>query len=276
MPENDETAIKHSEVTSYSQSLAALRALPNGEAIIAENFLEADLEHALERFWSSAEWQTARQALAPKPDDRVLDYGAGRCVTSAAFARVGCRVMAVDISPHPESGLGILRQHAMFAQWPVQGVVGDGEHLMFPLDTFDIVYCRESLHHAYDLPLLARHLVRVLKPGGRFYATREHRHPWWSSEAEFRRRHPAVKFGANEHSYTESTYRRVFEQAGLRRVEVRAVVPTHDAAWDKAWHHRLAREFRRLPGAGAWLYAAYVRVWLYRSVGSLITLTGRK
>jgi len=43
-----------------------------------------------------------------------------------------------------------------------------GERLPFPDSSFDLVYCRQSLHHARDLPRLCREIGRVLRDGGTF------------------------------------------------------------------------------------------------------------
>ncbi len=268
-----ETEIKYNEVQGYEEIIANLRSLPNGDRIIQENYLDKDWSTAFERFWQSTEWQNTFSILRPQPGDWVLDYGAGRCLASAAFARHGCHVAALDINPSPYVGLGILRQ-APLREYPIAGIVGDAEHMMFPQATFDIVYCREALHHAFDLAKLVKNLVHVLKPGGRFYAYGEHRHPWWSSDQKFREIHPAVQFGVNEHSYPESTYKRCLKDAGLRNIRFLPIAPMHDSVWDGAWHHRLAMRVRHLPDIGPFLYRLYTRLRLYQMTGSQVAIIG--
>ncbi|HOT92221.1 MAG TPA: class I SAM-dependent methyltransferase [Anaerolineae bacterium] len=268
-----EAEVKHSEVQGYEKIIANLRSLPNGDQIIQDNYLDEDWSAAFERFWQSAEWQNTVSILRPQSGEWVLDYGAGRCLSSAAFARCGCRVVALDINPSSSVGLGVLYQAAL-QPYAIVGVLGDAEHMMFPPATFDIVYCREALHHAYDLAKLTKNLVSVLKPGGRFYAYGEHRHPWWSSDQKFRVRHPAVQFGVNEHSYRESVYQHCLKNAGLHRIRIFPIIPVHDPLWDNAWHHRLMKPLRSVPGIGSVIYDLYTRLRLYQMTGSQIIISG--
>jgi ubiquinone/menaquinone biosynthesis C-methylase UbiE len=52
-------------------------------------------------------------------------------------------------------------------------IIGDGENLPFFSDSFDIVFCAASLHHATDLSLFIKNISHVLKPGGRLCAINE-------------------------------------------------------------------------------------------------------
>lgn len=270
-----ESEIKRSEVEGYEKIIAHLRSLPNGEQIIQDNYLDEDWDVAFEHFWHSTEWQNTVLMVRPQPGEWVLDYGAGRCLSSAAFARCGCRVIALDMNPSPYVGLGVLHRAALQPH-AVTGILGDAEHMMFPPATFDIVYCREALHHAYNLAELVKNLVSVLKPGGRFYAYGEHRHPWWSSDRKFRAQHPAVQFGVNEHSYRESVYQRCLKNAGLHHIRILPVVPAHDPLWDNAWHHRLMKRLRHGPGIGAAIYGLYTRLRLYQMTGSQVIIIGHR
>ncbi len=276
MRDDEERRVKTGEVAGYAEAIGRLRSLPEGAAIIDANFLEPDLVAAAERFWQSREWRDTVAAVRPEAGMWVLDYGAGRCLASMAFARLGCRVVALDINPSPVVGLGVIAAYDAFRQRPVYGVLGDGERAPFPAGAFDIVYCREALHHAFDLERLAAGLVAMLRPGGRFYAYGEHRHPFWSSDAAFRRRHPAVESGANEHSYTTADYKAALRKAGLAEVRAVPVLSPLFASGPAPLYHRLAAAAGRLPAAGPYLYGFYHRAQMYRSTGSQIILIGRK
>jgi 2-polyprenyl-3-methyl-5-hydroxy-6-metoxy-1,4-benzoquinol methylase len=274
MQGHEEIRVKQSEVKGYADVIAILRALPDGEFIIKDNFLYEDANFALEQFCKSQEWHDTVVALKPRPGVRVLDYGAGRCIASIAFACLGCNVVAMDINASPEVGLGILQRGQVFNQYAinVQSVVGDGEHIPFEPDAFDIVYCREALHHAFNLKKLASNLVRVLKPGGRFFAYGDHRRPWWSSDEQFRRIHPAVKFGVNEHSYLKSEYRRALSRAGLQNVRIVPILSRPS----QRWHHWGMLQVAKLPFLGKTLHHFYDRLRHYRAIGSQIIILGEK
>jgi len=270
----DEAIVKRSETVGYANAVAAVRGLPGGESIIRDNYLYEDARFALQQFCSSDEWRSTVAVLRPKSGDRVLDYGAGRCLASIAFSMLGCRVTALDMNISPEVGLGVLGIGQVFSQHKltVAAIAGDGEHIPFKAESFNHVYCRQALHHAYDLPTLAVNLVRVLAPGGKMLAYGEHRRPIWSTDEQFRQIHPAVKFGANEHSYLESEYRRIFLRAGLRSV---AIIPI--------WPRRSGRSLNRLmhglgdiPVVGKGINHWYDRVRHYRAIGSQVVLVGEK
>ena len=268
----EEIQVKHGEVSGYADVVAALRSLPDGESIIADNFLYEDASFALEQFCKSQEWHDTVITLNPQSGEKVLDYGAGRCLAAIAFARLGCDVVAMDINASPEVGLGVLEKGQIFGQYAslIKGIVEDGEHISLEADLFDIIYSREALHHAFDLKKLADGLVRVLKPGGRFYAYGDHRRPWWSTDEQFRLIHLAVKFGVNEHSYLESEYKRVFSMAGLQDVRIIPLIPRHS----QRWHHRLMLRVAGLPVLGKGLNRCYDRLRHYRALGSLIIIFG--
>lgn len=270
----NEAHIKQNEVRGYGDVLAALRRLPDGAQIIADNFLDDAIEVAAERFCNSEEWRTTVATLQLVPGMTVLDYGAGRGLASFALAQAGCNVVAIDINASQDAGLGMMRSADIFQPYrqQIQPVVADGEYIAVQADRFDIVYCREALHHAFDLQKLTKNLIRVLKPGGIFYAYGDHRRPWWSSDEQFRQRHPAVPFGVNEHSYLESEYVRALRKAGLRKLAVKPIVrgqPQH-------WVHRMVVAAIQMPLLGRGLRPLYDRLLHYTSIGSQIIIVGRK
>ncbi|PDV99809.1 class I SAM-dependent methyltransferase [Candidatus Chloroploca asiatica] len=271
---NHELQVKQNERSGYGDAIAFLRSLPNGESIITENFLYEDVDLALEQFCQSQEWHNTLAELKVKSGMKVLDYGAGRCLASAAFAKEGCQVTAIDINSSEDVGLGLLHTSRAFEPYRdrIHAVVTDGEYLPLASNTFDIVYCREALHHAFDLGKLVINLTQTLKYGGTFYAYGDHRRPWWSSDEQFRQRHPAVPFGVNEHSYLESEYVQTLRKAGLRKIAVKPIVrgqPQH-------WVHRMVVAITQMPLLGQGLRPLYDRFLHYTSIGSQIIIVGRK
>lgn len=105
--------------------------------------------------------------------ETILDLGAGRGWAARQFAQRGCRVVALDIVPDENVGLG--RAHALMAHAGVyfDRLIGDGENLPFFPNSFDIVFCSATLHHTSNLPLLLQNVHKVLKPGGRLCAIHE-------------------------------------------------------------------------------------------------------
>ena len=106
-------------------------------------------------------------------NETILDLGAGRGWASKHFALHNCRAVALDVRTDENTGLG--RGKALMDDAGVyfDRIIGDGENLPFFDNSFDIVFCAASLHHATDLPLFIKNISKVLKPGGRLCAINE-------------------------------------------------------------------------------------------------------
>ena len=106
-------------------------------------------------------WRIATvRAINPQPSERVLDIAAGTGTSSAALAKSGAEVVALDFSPgmieegrkrHPE----------------LTFVEGDAEALPFPPQSFDVVTISFGLRNVNNPQLALGEMYRVLKPGGR-------------------------------------------------------------------------------------------------------------
>jgi SAM-dependent methyltransferase len=107
--------------------------------------------------------------LAPRPDDRVLDFAAGTGWATEMLARVGVRAVSMDLSLEmlrrgrqrlaADSRL-VFRDDAAF-------VVARGQTLPFADGVFDGVLCLNALHHLPSYAVALAEIHRVLKPGGR-------------------------------------------------------------------------------------------------------------
>lgn len=103
--------------------------------------------------------QTVR-ALAPAAGERILDVAAGTGTSSAAIARSGAEVVAVDFSPGMiEIGR---RKHPA-----VEFVEGDAMSLPFSANEFDAVTVSFGLRNVEDPRKALKEMYRVVKPGGR-------------------------------------------------------------------------------------------------------------
>ena len=151
-------------------------------------------------------------------DETVLDLGAGRGWAAKQFALLGCESVALDVAPDENVGLGRGRVLMEDAGVYFERVIGDGEHLPFQADSFDVVFCSAALHHASNLPLLLQNVRHVLKRGGRLCAIRE---PSLSilddEQAELvRGAVEEMALGINETRPTYDEYMRALRRAGLQ------------------------------------------------------------
>ncbi|QEO08816.1 class I SAM-dependent methyltransferase [Protaetiibacter larvae] len=110
---------------------------------------------------NSVLWRIATvNAIDPQPGERILDVAAGTGTSSAAIAKRGATVVAVDFSPGMiEEGR---RRHP-----ELEFIEADAERLPFGDEEFDAVTISFGLRNiAHPLVALGE-LYRVLKPGGR-------------------------------------------------------------------------------------------------------------
>lgn len=103
--------------------------------------------------------QTVR-AIDPQPGQRILDIAAGTGTSSAAIARSGAEVVAVDFSP------GMIavgrKRHPR-----IEFVEADAMALPFKANEFDAATISFGLRNIEDPRKALKEMYRVIKPGGR-------------------------------------------------------------------------------------------------------------
>jgi SAM-dependent methyltransferase len=115
-----------------------------------------------------AELKRLQSGLCLGPGVRLLDAGCGTGQFGIAFARFGCRVMGVDLSP---AMLDRARRNAETAGVAIDFAPGPIDRMPAPTDAFDAVFARTVLQLLPDPLAALRELRRVLRPGGRLYAS---------------------------------------------------------------------------------------------------------
>jgi ubiquinone/menaquinone biosynthesis C-methylase UbiE len=115
------------------------------------------------------------RALGPR---RVLDVATGGGHTALAFAGLGARVTAFDLTePMLRTARAFI--HGLDGPWPsndrtergavdVRFVAGDVEALPFRAGVFDLVTCRIAAHHFASIGPAVRQIAATLRPGGAF------------------------------------------------------------------------------------------------------------
>jgi len=102
--------------------------------------------------------------LQGRPADlRALDIGSGAGFLAEEFARLGFTVVGIDPSP---VAVEAARRHAEQSGLPIDYLVGAGESLPVPDESFDVVYCCDVLEHVADLDKVIAETARVMRPGG--------------------------------------------------------------------------------------------------------------
>ena len=204
---------------TWEGAVAALKAQPGQRALVEACFYDDPLLAAAERYHASSEWAAVR-ALVGRGGGAALDVGAGRGISAYALARDGWRVTALEPDGSAMVGAAAIRTLAEQAQLNIEVVQTWGEQLPFEDAAFDLVHCRQVLHHARDLKQLCRELARVLRPQGLLIATREHVIAQPGDLQAFLDSHPLHRLYGGEHAYLLDEYTGAIERAGLRLQEV--------------------------------------------------------
>ncbi len=107
----------------------------------------------------------------------IADLGAGFPWLSHRLASLGHAVLAVDLSPDINFGLGAARLFPTAGQWDdptgvswqpggFLPVLGDLEQPPLAAAVYDVVICNASLHYARDLPAAVVRMAQTLRPAG--------------------------------------------------------------------------------------------------------------
>lgn len=115
-----------------------------------------------------ADLQRTADALRLRPGAALLDAGCGTGQWATAFAALGCRVTGVDLAPEM---IDRARRHAAERDVAVAWRVADLTRLPDPDAAFDAVHARAALQFVPDPAATLREFRRVLRPGGRLYAS---------------------------------------------------------------------------------------------------------
>lgn len=208
------------KLLTWEQAVDWLRQQPDLQSLVQHCYYDDPLESAVERFYRSEEWAAIVQLLGSSLRGKVLDIGAGRGISSYAFAKAGCSVVALEPDPSAIVGAQAIQSLISRTQLPIEVVQEYGEGLPFADNTFDIVYGRAVLHHAHQLDQLCSEAARVLKPGGILFATREHVLSRKEDLQTFLNTHALHFLYGGENAYLLQEYTQAINQAGLKLKQV--------------------------------------------------------
>ncbi len=200
---------------TWEEAVLWLRQQPDATDLVRACFYDDPLSAAAERYWRSSEWQAVRQFVPTSPR-KALDIGSGRGIAAYALARDGHAVTALEPDPSDIVGAGAIRQLGQASGQAIAVVETWGETLPFPSASFDVVHCRQVLHHARDLAQLCQESARVLKRGGTFIATREHVLSRREDLQAFLNSHPLHRHYGGENAYLLNEYKDAIRRGGLK------------------------------------------------------------
>lgn len=199
---------------TWEEAVQWLREQPDQQELVKACYFDDPVAEAADRFWRGAEWR-AISALLPASRGVALDMGAGRGISSYALARDGWQVTALEPDPSDLVGAGAIRSLCISSGLQITIVSDFSENLPFASNSFDLINCRQVLHHARNLQQTCKEMYRVLKPGGKVVATREHVISKPEDLPAFLDSHLLHKFYGGENAFLLSEYLSALRSAGF-------------------------------------------------------------
>ncbi|MFB3897046.1 MAG: class I SAM-dependent methyltransferase [bacterium] len=116
-------------------------------------------------FYHTPAQDYAYQLMGSLNSKTILELGGGMGVNAVILARAGAKVTVIDISENRVQWMRRLVEQTKL-QDRIEVVLMSAEQLLFPENTFDIVYSNAVLIHV-DKRIVAQEVARVLKSGGK-------------------------------------------------------------------------------------------------------------
>jgi ubiquinone/menaquinone biosynthesis C-methylase UbiE len=133
-----------------------------------------------------------------------------------AFALEGYYVVTIEPDSSNTIGAGAIRKlKAQYNLLNLEIYETFAEDLKLPNESFDIVYVRQCMHHAYDLVKFVSEASRVTKKGGIFITIRDHVIFDKKDKEWFLATHPLQKFYGGENAFTSIEYKSAMVKSGF-------------------------------------------------------------
>lgn len=200
---------------TWEEAVTWLRNQPDKQGLVRDCFYDDPLDESAKRYSDSSEWSAVKNILSGRRKGKVLDVGAGRGISSYAFAKEGWEVTALEPDNSKVVGIGAIEQ-LIQPQMKIDIVQDFAERIPFANETFDLVYGRAVLHHANDLTAFLAEVSRVLKRNGLFLFTREHVLSHSQDLESFLANHPLHCLYGGENAYELLVYTKAIEDSGMR------------------------------------------------------------
>lgn len=203
------------ENVTWEEAVLWLKSQKEFEDIVKYCYFDDSIIESAKRFYQSSEWKAVSEILADKKG-HVLDIGAGRGISSYAFATDGWKVAALEPDKSIIVGSGAIKQIKAETNLDITIIESYAEELPFNDKTFDLVYARQAMHHARNLDIFCSEIYRVLKLEGIYFSSRDHVLTRKEDLRIFLNNHPLHNKYGGENAYTLDEYKTAIKNSGLK------------------------------------------------------------
>jgi 2-polyprenyl-3-methyl-5-hydroxy-6-metoxy-1,4-benzoquinol methylase len=203
---------------TWEETIQYIRTKPEYKFLVEKAYFEKELSLNVERFKESEEFLETLELIkqqAPNAEN-ILDVGSGNGISAVAFALMGFQVLATEPDASDTIGAGAIRKLKTHYQLSNLEVVEEfAENLHHKGASFDVIYVRQAMHHAFDLDQFIFNLSSLLKKDGILLTARDHVIFDEKDKTWFLETHPLQKYYGGENAFTEVQYKKAFKNAGL-------------------------------------------------------------
>lgn len=226
---------------NWEETIQYIRQTPKYKNLVKEAYFHEDLTVNVSSFMQSEEFAATLAIISsyyPHPQlCSLLDVGAGNGIAAVSFALKGYNVVAVEPDPSATIGAGAidwLKNYYGLSNLTVHSSYCEDLH--FEDASFDLAYCRQTMHHAYHLQDFLQNLFRILKPHGLLLTTRDHVLYNTKEKPLFLAKHPLHQYYGGENAFMLSEYKSAIQDAGFTMAKVFGPVDSviNYAPWNKA------------------------------------------
>jgi ubiquinone/menaquinone biosynthesis C-methylase UbiE len=204
---------------NWHDTIEYIRNEPKYESLVKETYIDKDLTENVQAFLKSDEFTETLTFLKDNkilPGSKVLDVGAGNGISSLSFALSGYSVTALEPDMSDTVGAGAIEWlKSYYGLTNLDIITSFGEEMPFEDNTFDLVYARQVMHHAYDLPQFAKSMFRVVNQGKFLLTVRDHVISNEQEKEKFLQFHPLHKYYGGENAFKLDEYTGALQNAGF-------------------------------------------------------------
>lgn len=213
---------------SWTEIIQAAQGNPEMDTVLRDAYIHRDLMGSLLRFMESDEFKhTLAEFKSSVPNAKsILDIGGAGGVMTIAFALSGYAVTLAE--PSSDDIVGTSAAHKLLslaadkfdASLPERVRIENISIERFAVaECYDIVYCRQVVHHFPDPAAQLRKINDLLNDGGAAFLVREHVIFDDVDMELFLQGHPFHHYTQSENAYRSEQYRQFIYDAGMSLIK---------------------------------------------------------